>query len=105
MQKLIEAEVTPTKVMTMDQMQGQEFDFVVIDQNWKKPAANFSTKEFLQNLYTAMTRATTASIFIDNGLSSIIGSNVISNNRSQAPSIQKGIKELREKKLALLDKL
>ena len=51
-----------------------------------------------------MTRARTASIFIDKGLSKIIGKNVLSNNKSKAPSILDGVKELREKKLAILDK-
>jgi hypothetical protein len=51
-----------------------------------------------------MTRARTASVFIDNGLSKIIGKNVISNNKSKAPSILAGVAELREKKLAILDK-
>jgi hypothetical protein len=59
---------------------------------------------FLTDLYTAMTRARTASVFIDNGLSRIIGKNVFSNNKSKAPSILEGVKELREKKLAILDK-
>jgi len=59
---------------------------------------------FLTDLYTTMTRARTASIFIDNGLSDIIGKNVFSDNKSQAPSILAGVKELREKKLAILDK-
>jgi hypothetical protein len=59
---------------------------------------------FLTDLYTAMTRARTASVFIDNGLSKIIGKNVISNNKSKAPSILAGVAELREKKLAILDK-
>jgi hypothetical protein len=38
-----------------------------------------------------MTRAKTASIFIDNGLSNIIGKNIISTNKSQAPSLDEGI--------------
>jgi hypothetical protein len=50
-----------------------------------------------------MTRARTASIFIDNGLSSIIGKTVKSDNKSKAPSILAGVKELREKKLSILN--
>lgn len=102
--KLKEAGINP-KVMSMDQMQGSEFDFVIIDQQWTEPQANYSVKMFLTDLYTTMTRATTASIFINNGLSDIIGKNTISNNKSKAPSILAGVKELREKKLAILDKL
>lgn len=101
LQKLRDAGLNPT-VLSMEQMQGEEFDFVVIDQEWKVPSG-FEIKGFLTSLYTAMTRARTASIFIDNDLSSIIGKNVKSNNKSKAPSILEGVKELREKKLSILD--
>lgn len=101
LQKLRDAGLNPT-VLSMEQMQGEEFDFVVIDQEWKAPSG-FEVKGFLTSLYTAMTRARTASIFIDNGLSSIIGKNVKSDNKSKAPSILEGVKELREKKLSILD--
>ena len=101
LQKLRDAGLNPT-VLSMEQMQGEEFDFVVIDQEWKVPAG-FEIKGFLTSLYTAMTRARTASIFIDNDLSSIIGKNIKSDNKSKAPSILEGVKELREKKLSILD--
>lgn len=104
LQKLKEAGIEPT-VLSMEEMQGEEFDFVVVDQTWVKPEANYDVKGFLTDLYTTMTRARTASIFIDNGLSDIIGKNIQSDNRSQAPSILAGVSELRAKKLAILDKL
>ena len=105
LQKLKNAGIDP-KIMSIDEMQGDEFDYVVIDHNWEQsaPDASYKTKMFLTDLYTAMTRARTASVFIDNGLSKIIGKNVLSNNKSKAPSILEGVKELREKKLAILDK-
>ena len=99
--KLREAGLNP-EVLSMEQVQGKEFDFVVIDQEWKAPTG-FGIKGFLTSLYTAMTRAKTASIFIDNGLSDIIGKNVKSDNKSKAPSILAGVQELREKKLSILD--
>ena len=101
--KLQEAGLDPT-VMSMDQMQGREFDFVVIDHQWDEPSLSMAIKNTLTRLYTSMTRATTASIFIDRGLSDLIGTNIISHNKSKAPSILAGVEELREKKLALLDK-
>lgn len=102
LEKLRSAGINPT-VLSMDEMQGEEFDFVIIDQEWTAPQANFSIKQFLTNLYTTMTRARTASIFIDKGLSSIIGKNVNSDNKSQAPSILAGVDELRAKKLSILE--
>lgn len=102
LQTLRNAGIEPT-VLSMEEMQGEEFDFVVIDQDWKAPEANYSIEQFLTSLYTTMTRARTAAVFIDNGLSSIIGKNVQSDNKSQAPSILAGVQELREKKLNILD--
>ena len=101
LQKLRDAGLNPT-VLSMDQMQGEEFDFVVVDRDWKSPKGIW-IQEFLRDLYTTMTRARTASIFIDNGLSGIIGKNVKSDNKSKAPSILEGVKELREKKLSILN--
>lgn len=101
LQKLREAGLNPT-VLSMEQMQGEEFDFVVVDRNWEPPKGIW-IQEFLRDLYTTMTRARTASIFIDNGLSAIIGKNVKSDNKSKAPSILEGVRELREKKLYILD--
>jgi hypothetical protein len=102
LQKLREAGLNPT-VLSMEQMQGEEFDFVVIDRNWEPPKGIW-IQEFLRDLYTTMTRARTASIFIDNGLSTIIGKNIKSDNKSKAPSILEGVRELREKKLSILDR-
>lgn len=102
LQKLKDAGITP-EVLSMDEMQGKEFDFVVIDHKWQDPPLNDNIKLFLTDLYTTMTRARTASIFIDDGLSSIIGENVITSNKSQAPSILAGVDELRAKKLHLLE--
>lgn len=104
LQKLKEAGIDPI-VLSMEEMQGEEFDYVIIDHKWKKPDPNYDVKIFLTDLYTAMTRARTASIFIDNGLSDIIGKNIISNNKSKAPSILAGVDELRAKKLEILNKL
>lgn len=101
LQKLRDAGLNP-KVLSMEQMQGEEFDFVIIDHKWEPPKGIW-IQEFLRDLYTTMTRARTASIFIDNGLSTIIGKNVKSDNKSKAPSILEGVKELREKKLSILD--
>lgn len=105
LKKLREAGIEPKKVMTMDEMQGQEFDYVIIDQQWEKPLRSFSEmKKFVSNLYTSMTRATTASIFIDNGLSDIVGKNVISTNKSKAPSVKEAAAELKKQKIELLSR-
>ena len=101
--KLKEAGLNPT-VLSMESMQGREFDYVVIDQPWEQPSNDIGIKVFLSDLYTTMTRATTASIFIDNGLSDIIGKNVQTNNLSKAPSILSGVEMLVKQKLETLKK-
>lgn len=73
-------------VLSLDQMQGQEFDFTVIDYTPPLQVNNTGNlRKFLQDIYTLMTRSRTASIFIDNGLSPLIGKQSISKNKSKAP--------------------
>lgn len=107
-QALTQAGLKPT-VLTKAQMQGQEFDYVIIDQDFKKPDADIDIKNFLQDLYTLMSRGRTASIFIDNGLSSIIGKNQMDTYTAKAPSLtdkingKSAVDDLKEKKLATLE--
>lgn len=73
-------------VLSLDQMQGQEFDYTVIDYTPPLQVNNTGNlRKFLQDIYTLMTRSRTASIFIDNGLSPLIGNQSISKNKSKAP--------------------
>lgn len=59
-------------------IQGKEFDFVIVDQEWnlENPANTeervLYTVDFLKQLYTMATRSRQATIYIDNGLSNII---------------------------------
>lgn len=109
-QALKQAGVNPT-VLSKDQMQGQEFEYVVIDQSFTKPDEDIDIRNFLQDLYTLMSRGKTASIFIDNGLSSIIGKNTQDDYTAKAPSLKdkingkSTIEQLKERKLSILDQL
>ena len=80
--QLVDAGLHP-KLLSMDEMQGQEFDYVVIDQKLNPK----NKLEFLQDLYTLMSRGKTASIFIDNGLSSIIKPSIRDDYTTKAPSL------------------
>lgn len=97
--------IKPTDVLSLKQMQGQEFDIVITDHAFTKPTDSRELLAFHQTLYSIMTRATSASIFIDKGLSSVIGKSVTSNNESKAPSIKDGIKSLRDNKINILNQL
>lgn len=109
-QSLKQAGVNPT-VLSKDQMQGQEFEYVVIDQPFTKPDEDIDIRNFLQDLYTLMSRGKTASIFIDNGLSGIIGKNIQDDYTAKAPSLKdkingkSTIEQLKERKLSILDQL
>ncbi len=109
-QAMKQAGINPT-VLSKDQMQGQEFEYVVIDQPFTKPDADFHIRDFLQDLYTLMSRGKTASIFIDNGLSNIIGNNIQDDYTAKAPSLKdkingkSTIEQLKERKLNILNQL
>lgn len=109
-QTMKQAGINPT-VLSKDQMQGQEFEYVVIDQPFTKPDADFHIRDFLQDLYTLMSRGKTASIFIDNELSNIIGNNTQDDYTAKAPSLKdkingkSTIEQLKERKLSILDQL
>lgn len=109
-QAMKQAGINPT-VLSKDQMQGQEFEYVVIDQPFTKPDEDIDIRNFLQDLYTLMSRGKTASIFIDNGLSSIIGKNIQDDYTAKAPSLKdkingkSTIEQLKERKLNILNQL
>lgn len=109
-QAMKQAGINPT-VLSKDQMQGQEFEYVVIDQPFTKPDEDFHIRDFLQDLYTLMSRGKTASIFIDNGLSNIIGNNIQDDYTAKAPSLKdkingkSTIEQLKERKLNVLNQL
>ena len=109
-QTLKQAGINPT-VLSKDQMQGQEFEYVVIDQPFTKPDEDIDIRNFLQDLYTLMSRGKSASIFIDNGLSNIIGKNIQDDYTAKAPSLKdklngkSTIEQLKERKLDILNQL
>lgn len=58
-----------------NKVQGREFDYVVINKEWKAPEEDtkgINAYRFLQDLYTMMSRSKEGTVFIDNGLSNII---------------------------------
>lgn len=74
--------------LTKAEMQGQEFDYVIIDEDFsKKPSSTREALQFMQNLYTLDSRGKEATVFIDNGLSNIIGKNVVDSYPAKAPSL------------------
>ena len=102
--------ITNIQMLTPDAIQGQEFDYVIVDQplaqtlrenlnnanqalRYKEGLKLTSYYKFLKNLYTMVTRSTTATIFKDNGLSTIIGNNSVDayKNKNDNSVLQKAI--------------
>lgn len=63
------------KAYSLEEIQGQESDYIVCDINWSnltKFTDAFKLLDFMRSLYTVITRSKLGSIIIDNGLSSVI---------------------------------
>ena len=64
-----------SKALTSENIQGQEFDYIVVNKDWKfdnpnrKGENEFKLLQYLQDLYTTITRSRKGSIILDNGLS------------------------------------
>lgn len=95
-------------VLEETDVQGQEFDYIVIDKDWKysyERASSDDTFMFLQDLYTMISRGKNGSILIDNGLSNIIGANKVEYHTAIAPNLKEAIDEFRKAKLEVLSKI
>lgn len=94
------------KVLSVKEVQGQEFDNVVINIDWNYDFnQNASYLEFLRKLYTMISRGRTNSIIIDNNLTHIIQGNDISNRQMAAPNLQSSANVFIEQKNIIYNKL
>lgn len=93
-------------VLNPEEIQGQEFDFIIVDQSWNLDTSkDIKVFNFLTDLYTMMSRGKSGSIFIDKGLSNIIGQNKESLSKEMAPNLRDAIEPFIEAKLATLEQL
>ena len=91
-------------------IQGQEFDYVVIDKDFSIPTKQSSalgTLNFLRDLYTMISRGRKGSIIIDPSgkLKEAIGENKVEFTKAQAPKIVEYADKFRQEKLDILDKI
>lgn len=94
--------------LSVKEIQGQEFDYVISDIDWKSFKLNDPIGDsfiFLRNLYTVISRGRHGSILIDNGLTELIGNNINSTNRALAPNLQNAIKPFVTNKRAVINSL
>lgn len=104
---LKDAGIEPTVLEATD-VQGQEFDYIVVDKDWKydfEKSTPYETFNFLQDLYTMISRGKNGSILIDNGLSKIIGPNKEEFHTALAPNLKEAVEEFRKMKLDILSKM
>ena len=91
-------------------IQGQEFDYVVIDKDFSIPnkeTSDFRLLDFLRDLYTMISRGRKGSIIIDptGKLQTAIGNNRVEFVKAQAPRIIEYADQFRRQKLDVLDKV
>ena len=97
-------------VLPETDIQGQEFDYVVIDKDFELPNAKSTGTDllgFLQDLYTMISRGRKGSIIIDpsNALQDVIGTNKVEFAKAEATSILEYAGDFRREKTDLLNKV
>ena len=101
--------LTETIVPGKKFMQGQEFDYVIIDKMNSLPDSleeKYNTVNFLKRFYTLMSRGKNASIFLDSTpLSKLIGQNIQDDIKSSGFSLKGQIEDFRTTYLNSLSKL
>ena len=98
-----------TDVINPTAVQGQEFQYVIVDKNWKLEIGNDWTQNniniqgFLKDLYTMITRSTQGTILVDNNLSNIIESQETKFS-GQYKGLDSSVQKFREKRIPEIDK-
>ena len=77
--------INNVKVVGLDSVQGDEFEFAIIDKSWKDTSRHHSLT--LKDLYTLTQRSTKGTIIVDNGISLDLKLNTI-NDMTSAGSIE-----------------
>ena len=99
-----------SEALTPEQVQGQEFDYVVVNKDWRLELTpdnwrnnNIRIRNFTKDLYTIITRSTEGTVIIDNGLSNLIHCSETRFNGKYS-SLESSTKKFREKHLPEIDK-
>lgn len=109
-QKLKAAGKSVERAYSLEEIQGQEADYVVCDVNWQELGdfknSAFKLLDFMRNLYTVITRSRKGSIIIDNGLSNIIKGNLPQSYSTNSVIIdKKAVKDFSDFELGWLNSL
>ncbi len=95
--------INPTKV------QGREFDYVVIDKDWKLTIdrsklvqTGINLRDFVRDLYTMISRSRKGTILIDRGLSNLV-SNIEDEFTGESTSIKSATEKFRQTRLQQIE--
>ena len=108
-QKLRDAGLKVSDPMSPLDVQGREFDYVVVDKKWNLDLGNnwnnnnININQFSKDLYTLITRSTKGTILIDNGLSDIIQS-AESEFNGEYSGLSTSVQKFRDKRLPEIEK-
>lgn len=108
-QKLRDAGLKVSDPMSPLDVQGREFDYVVVDKKWNLDLGdnwnnnNININQFSKDLYTLITRSTKGTILIDNGLSNIIQSTESEFN-GEYSGLSTSVQKFRDKRLPEIEK-
>ena len=108
-QKLRDAGLKVSDPMSPLDVQGREFDYVVVDKKWNLDLGNSwnnnntNINQFSKDLYTLITRSTKGTILIDNGLSNIIQSTESQFN-GEYSGLSTSVQKFRDKRLPEIEK-
>lgn len=109
--KLVDAGFKVSDPIAPLDVQGREFDYVVVDKKWAlDPIGDnwslnyYNIQNFNKDFYTMITRSTQGTILIDNGLSNIIGKSVEVESNGVYSGIEKSIENFRKKRIPEIDK-
>ena len=108
-QKLRDAGLKVSDPMSPLDVQGREFDYVVVDKKWSLDLEdnwnhnNTKINQFSKVLYTLITRSTKGTILIDKGLSNIIQS-VESEFNGEYSGLSTSVQKFRDKRLPEIEK-
>lgn len=102
--KLKESGFDISDPLAPQEVQGQEFDYVIVNKNWELNLGNdwhnnnVRISKFVKDLYTMITRSTKGTIIIDNNLTNYIKSSETSFNGTYN-SLSSSVKKFRDKRI------
>ena len=99
--------INVTRFNNAEEVQGAEFDYIIVDKDWKIPTndSSFGLLQLLQDVYTMISRGRSGSILIDNGLTKYINKNTIETHSEIAPSLLEAAEKFRNSRKELLDQM